>query len=108
MEEMVTDHHEQAHQRTIKKIEVDCKISRKALHQWKMDWMFGDESNSDSCTEGGDRIQENTSDLDEKDTSATRSEGWGNHFSIDKLSWKCGFFIVLNQKGGTKCSTYEI
>ena len=73
-----------------------------------MNWMFGDESHSDSCTEGGDRSQENTSDIDEKDTSATRSEGWGNHSSVEKLSWKCGVCMVLNQKGGTKCATCEI
>ena len=73
-----------------------------------MDWMFGDESNSDSCTEGGYSSQENTSDLDEKDTSATRSEGWGNHLSVEKLIWKCGVCMVLNQKGGIKCATCEI
>ena len=37
-----------------------------------MDWLFGDEINSDICTKVGDSIQENESDLAENDTSATR------------------------------------
>ena len=72
-----------------------------------MDWLFGDESDSDSCTEGGDSSQGNSSDLAEKDTGATKSEGWGNRFSVEEGSWKCGVCMVLNQKGGSKCAACE-
>ena len=69
--------------------------------------MFGDESDSDSCTKGGDRIQENASDIYKKDTGATKLEGWGNFFSVEEGSFKCGVFLVLNKKGGTKCAASE-
>ena len=49
-----------------------------------MYWVFRDESKSDRCTEGGYSIQENTSDLSEKYTGATESEGWRNSFSVDE------------------------
>ena len=48
-----------------------------------------------------------TSCISDKDTGETKSEGWGNCFSVEEGSWKCGFFVVLNQKGGTKCATCE-
>ena len=69
-----------------------------------MDWLFGDYSASDSCTEGGDISQENISDTDEKDHGTTKLEGWGNCFSVEEIIWKFGVCMVLNQKGGTKCS----
>ena len=72
-----------------------------------MDWQFGDESHSDSFTEGGDNVQDNPSDISEKDISAKKSEVWGNHFSVEEGSWKCGACMVLNQKGGTKCAASE-
>ena len=72
-----------------------------------MDWLFGDESHSDSCNKGGDNVQDNPSDISEKEISATKSEVWGNRFSVEEGSWKCGVFMVLNQKGGTKCAVCE-
>ena len=45
-----------------------------------------------------------TSDLAEKYTGETKSEGWGNCFSAEEGIWKCGVFMVLNHKGGTKCA----
>ena len=62
MEAMRTSHCEEAHRRTINKLEVDRDISKKEFCYWYMDWLFGDESDSDRCTEGGDSIQENTSE----------------------------------------------
>ena len=44
--------------------------------------MFDDDSDSDICIKGGDRIQENSSDIAEKDTGATKPEGWGYCFSV--------------------------
>ena len=69
---MVTAYCEEAHIRTIKKLEVDGEILKRAFCEWYMDWIFGDESDSDSCTEGGDISQENASGLAEKDTGATK------------------------------------
>ena len=43
--------------------------------------------------------------MSEKDISATKSEVWGNRFSVEEGSWKCGVYMVINQKGGTKCAT---
>ena len=74
---------------------------------WYTDWLFGDESHSYSCTKGGDNFQDNPSDISEKDISATKSEVWGNRFSVEEGSWKCGVCVVLNQKGGTKCAACE-
>ena len=91
----------EAHRRTIKKLEVDGKVSKKAFRQWYIDWLFGDESYSDSYTEGGHSIQENASDLAGKDTSAKKSEGWGNRFYVEERIWRCGVCMALNQKGGT-------
>ena len=84
MEAMGTAYCEEAHRRTIKNLEVDGKISKKAFREWYMDWLFGDESDSDSYTEGGDSSQESASDLAEKDTGATKSEGWRNSFSVEE------------------------
>ena len=64
--------------------------------------VFFNESDSDICTEGGDKSQENLSDISEKDTSAMKSEVWGNCFSVEEGIWKCEVCMVLNQKGGTK------
>ena len=75
METMGTAYCEQAHRRTIKKLEVNEEISMKALHQWYMDWIFGYDSHYDRCTEGGYTSQENGSDISEKDTGATKPEG---------------------------------
>ena len=44
-----------------------------------MDWLFGDESDSDSCTEGGDSSQESASDLAE------------NEAGVGKASFEGGF-----------------
>ena len=49
----------------------------------------------------------NTSDISEKDTGETKSEDWGNCFSAEEGIWKCGVFMVLNQKGGTNCAIYD-
>ena len=99
MEAMGTAYCEEACRRTIKKLEVDGKISQKALSQLYMDWMFDDERDYDICTEGGDSRQENASDLSEKDTGKTKLDCWGNRLSVDQGSWKYGVFLVLNQKG---------
>ena len=64
--------------------------------------VFFNESDSDICTEGGDKSQENLSDISEKDTSAMKSEVWGNCFSVKEGICKCGVCMVLNQKSGTK------
>ena len=64
--------------------------------------MFDDDSDSDICIKGGDRIQENSSDIAEKDTGATKPEGWGYCFSVEDGIWKCGSCMALNHKGGTK------
>ena len=47
------------------------------------------------------------SDISDKDISATKSEVWGNHFSVEEGSWKCGVCVVLNQKVGNKCAACE-
>ena len=70
-----------------------------------MNWLFDNESHSDRCFKGRDIIQENASDLSEKDTGATKPEGCGNHFYVEEGSWRCGVYIVLIQRGGTKCAT---
>ena len=56
-----------------------------------MDWLFGDESDSDSYTEGGDSSQESASDIAEKDTGATKSEGWG----LRSLLWWSGVCVCV-------------
>ena len=48
-----------------------------------------------------------TSDIAKKDTGETKSEGWGNCLSAEEGIWECGVFMVLNQKGGTKCAIYD-
>ena len=72
---MGTVYGEDSHRKMINKLEVDGKISKKAFRKWYMDWLFGDEIDSDSCTEGGDSSQENASDIYEKYNSATKPEG---------------------------------
>ena len=69
-----------------------------------MDWMFGDESHSDSCKTGRDIIQKSASYLAEKDTGEQKSEGWVNCFSVDAGSCNCGVYVVLNCRGGAKCA----
>ena len=101
MEAMGTARCEEKNQRTIKKLEIDWKRYKKAFHQSYMNCLFVHEIHSDSCTKGGDSIQENASDLAGKDTSAKKSEGWGNRFYVEERIWKCGVCMALNQKGGT-------
>ena len=72
-----------------------------------MNWLFGGENNYDSCTKGSDNSQYNASDLSEKDTGATKSEGWGSHFYVEEVIWNFMVYMVLNQKGGTKCNACE-
>ena len=90
MEAMGTVHCEEAHMRTINKLEVDGGIYKKVLSQWYMQQLFGDESDYDSCTKGGDSAHQNASEISEKDTKAKKSEGWVNRSSIEEGSWKGG------------------
>ena len=73
-----------------------------------MDWLFGDDSDSDICTKGGVISQENTSDLSKKNTS-TKNQKIGAIVSLLRrevgsvgFAW-CGIWIGTNHKGGTKC-----
>ena len=57
MEAIQTAYCEEAHRRTINKLYVDGKLYKKEFRKQYMDWLFGGESNSDRCIEGGYRIQ---------------------------------------------------
>ena len=72
-----------------------------------MYWLFGYDRDSDIWTEGGDSIQENASDLAEKDTGSKKLEFWGNRLFVEEGTWKFGVFMVLNQKVVTKYNYYE-
>ena len=106
MEAMGTTYCEEAHRRTIKKLEFDGKFSEKCFCRRYIYWLFGDESDSDSCTKVVDRSIKIQMIFLIK-TQAQKTEGWVNHVYVEEGRWKYGFCMVLNHNCGTKCTACD-
>jgi Ca2+-binding EF-hand superfamily protein len=101
MENMGTTYCEEEHRRTIRKISEDDKITLKAFTTWYIDWLFGDESESEIDSEGEE------SEANAPEQGECQSEGWGVMFAPDAGSWKCPVCMVTNKEGLSKCAACE-
>jgi Ca2+-binding EF-hand superfamily protein len=124
IEAMGTTYCEEEHKCTVRKISENGVISKNAFMKWYMDWLFGDDDDSDfedgsdsydSDDESNSVYSETFSNNDSSErkdnknseTMDSTKQGWGNIFSVEKDSWKCEVCMVQNSGKSIKCLACE-
>ena len=113
MEAMGTAYCEEAHRRTVKKLDSGGIITQDAFTSWYIEWLFGDgddDSIGDEESSDGDDVVYNTGESTDRDVSSSSkavASSWGGIFVSDAGSWKCDSCMVKNKTDVTVCVACE-
>lgn len=114
MEAMGTAYCEEAHRRTVKKLDNGGIITQDAFTGWYIDWLFGDgdddsivdEDSSSAENEDGDDAGESNA-ISVSSSSKAAASSWGGIFATEAGSWKCDSCMVKNKPDVAVCVACE-